>query len=327
MFASSHTFNQSIFEEKHSSLPPSKLIGITISMINIVPMSLFLYSIIWYERFGTNHNRTLINQFVTSTCWAGLVYNIFVLIPEVIIAFGFPAGHLFCSLSIIIRNVLVIFFGSLSGAISIVKYLYIFCYKNPSGKNDEFWCCFVNLTLILMASISQFVFQFLPGKNPYYYYICCGRNPKLGHLTKVNHIAQLILICSFIVYVFVVFRIKCHEAKYWKAKVVPIMLGSSKKNNTSTSTVGQNLKNALSNLITIAVGFITLLPIIYVAAVLNTAPPEILGTYPYYELVQFHLHGCPFMLCLIFVVTHFVNNKKLREVMFRETEQNFLLYL
>ena len=128
-----------------------------------------------------------------------------------------------------------------------------------------------------------------------------------------------------ITYVFVVLKIKYHEAKLRNATVVPIMLNSLNQNNPSVSTVGKNLKNALSNFIIIAVGFITLVPIIYVAAVLNTADPERLGTSPYYELVQFHLHGCPFMLCLISVIAYFVSKRKLREVMFRETEQMLIL--
>jgi hypothetical protein len=49
---------------------------------NVFLITSLLLLIIWYEQYGTNHNRTLINQFVTSTCWSGVAYNLLAQVPE-----------------------------------------------------------------------------------------------------------------------------------------------------------------------------------------------------------------------------------------------------
>ena len=42
-------------------------VGLCLAMISvIVPM---FYSIIWYERFGSDKKRTIINQLVSEICW------------------------------------------------------------------------------------------------------------------------------------------------------------------------------------------------------------------------------------------------------------------
>ena len=72
-----------------------EILGLFFSFLNITIMNLSFYTIIWYERFGTNQNRTLINQFVTFACWIAIANNILLQIPEVIISFGFPLGQFF----------------------------------------------------------------------------------------------------------------------------------------------------------------------------------------------------------------------------------------
>ena len=98
--------NTTSFQEGlHMGTP--EILGVIISIINITFVSLALYAIIWYERFGSNQNRTLINQFVTSACWIGIVHNIYLQISEVIISFGFPMPQLFCAMSLILKNTII----------------------------------------------------------------------------------------------------------------------------------------------------------------------------------------------------------------------------
>jgi hypothetical protein len=47
-------------------LSASKVLEVVLSMLNITAVTPFMYLIIWYERYGANHNRTLVNQFATS---------------------------------------------------------------------------------------------------------------------------------------------------------------------------------------------------------------------------------------------------------------------
>ena len=285
----------------------SKLFGITVSMFSIVFVSLSMYAIIWFEKCGMNQNQTLINNFFASACWTGIAYNTLIQIPEVIIAFGFPLGRLFCTCTLMGKNILIMYFASIACSISLVRYLYIFVYKNSSGRFDEFICFFANNLILLLAFISQFVFQFLPGKNPYYYYVCLGKNPEQDLKPKLNFLLQTNLVACFFFYLFAVIKIKHFDYTFLKVKAL------------SSSTTK---KSKLSEFITSALTLVTMLVVMTVAIILNGTSGQKLMTYPYYYLVQFHLHGCPFLLAFLLTFSHFLGNNKLREVIHREFKQN-----
>ena len=287
-----------------------EIIGVIISIINITFVSLALYAIIWYERFGSNQNRTLINQFVTSACWIGIGQNIFLQISEVIISFGFPMPQLFCAISLILKNTIIIHYALHAAAISVVKYLYIFVFKNPSDRNDTFWCFFINSSIFLNAFLSQFVLYFLPGKNPYYYYICRQTIPSQGLTIKINFAVYIPLVVSFVIYLYVFFKIK-----HYKQKVLPY----------TVEKMGQDV--SLSNLTTLAIAFLTIMPTVAVAYILNLAPFEKQKTFPYNYLIQFHIHICPFLISLTFAIGHFMSSNRLRDIMCREFKHTVNSYL
>ena len=287
-----------------------EILGLFFSFLNITIMNLSFYTIIWYERFGTNQNRTLINQFVTFACWIAIANNILLQIPEVIISFGFPLGQFFCGSSMILKNTIIMHYAANAAAISIVKYLYIFVFKNPSDKHDTFWCYFVNSVIFIHAFLSQLVLYFLPGKHLYLYYICSQTCHSKGLKIKTNFPFYIVVVVSLMVYVYVVFKIG-----YYRVKVLPGNVASK----------AQNVKSNLSNFKTLAIVFISISPLATASYFLNSAPTESLRLFPYNYLVQFHLHICPFFICLVFVVSHFMSNKKLRDVMYREINQ--IVYL
>ena len=307
--------DKSLFEDDQN-FNSIKIFGIVLSILSIVFLTPSMYAIIWYERYGANQNRTLINHFVASACWAGIACNILIQIPEVIIAFGFTFGKLFCTCNLVLKNVLIIHYSSMAGSISIAKYFYIFVYKNPTGRFDEFWCLFVNSFVLGLSFLSQFVFQFLPGKNPYYYYVCSGHNPEEGLKAKVNLLLQINLAACFLIYVYVAIKIKHFDYQFKSVKIAPQV--------TSALKVGQSFKSTLSDFKTMAATLVTLLPVIVVAIILNATSGSKLLTFPYYFFVQFHLHGCPFLLLFFLTLSHYISNKKLREVIFRELKQLFV---
>ena len=311
-----NTLNVDVFGE-NPDLSYSKQIGIAISVVNILFVTPFIYAIVWYERYGSNQNRTLINLFVISACWVAIINNIFLQIPEVIILFGFPLGQIFCTYILIVRNAIIIHYAVLAAAISIVKYLYVFVYKNPTGRNDNFWCFFVNSVVFLLGVISQFIFQFLPGKNPYFYYICMQRHPEPELQAKINYTQVLSLLVCLLIYCYVVLKIKL-----FKSKIFPQTNGTLNICTLpATSCMGHQLVGDLSSFATLATSLLTLMPIITVAFILNGTNPEKLGTFPYLWMIQFHLHGCPFIVCMLLSASHFMSQKKLRDAIFREIKQ------
>ena len=290
-----------------------EIFGVIISILNITLVNLSLYAIIWYERFGTNQNQTLINQFYISACWIAIWHNILLQIPEVVVSFGFSMGQLFCKSSLILKNTIVMCFASHATAISVVKYLYIFVFKNPSDKHDSFWCFYVNSIVFFLAFLSQFVFYFLPGKNPYMFYHCSRTTPPQGLKTKFNFIFYITLLVSFVVYAFVILRIVSYKLKISKSDAAN--MAHNFKSNLS------NVKQSLSNLKYQAICFLSVLPLVTGSYILNLVPNEKLNIFPYNYFVQIHLHFCPFFICLDFVVSHFMSDKKLRDFMYREVNQ------
>ena len=293
----------------HFDMGIPEIFGVIISVLNMTFVNLSLYAIIWYERFGTKHNQTLINQFFTSACWIAIAHNIFLQIPGVFVSFGFSMGQFICGCILIMRNTIVMCFASHATSISVVKYLYIFVFKNPSDRHDTFWCFYVNSVVFFLAILSQFVFYFLPGKNPFFYYHCSKTTPPEGLKTKFNFIFYLILLVTLVVYVFVLFKIVCY-----KLKIFP-------------SNAAQNVKDSLSNLKALAFAFLSFLPLLTCTYFLNQVSFENLKIFPYNYLVPFNLHFCPFLICLDFSLIHFMGNKILRDVIHREVNQIVNFYL
>jgi hypothetical protein len=51
-------------------------VEVVASLVNIFCVTPFMYFITWYEKYGANHNRTLINQFVASGAFS--VFNFYI---------------------------------------------------------------------------------------------------------------------------------------------------------------------------------------------------------------------------------------------------------
>ena len=101
------------------------------SLINFVLITPLLYSIVWYEHYGTDYQRTLLNQLVSTTCWNGIIYNLFAIPAEVVLEIFGPFNKLFCHFLLVLKTSIVIHLLCMILFIVIVKYLYIFVFKNP----------------------------------------------------------------------------------------------------------------------------------------------------------------------------------------------------
>ena len=168
---------QEIAFQEFSSFNIFQALGLAASFINVFLITSLLLLVIWYEQYGTNHNRTLINQFVTSTCWSGVAYNLLAQVPEAALGVFGPFHPNFCLFHSILKNTILSQFVVLLTGISVVKYIYIFISKNPSGQNDNFYCFFTNLACGLNSFMYQFVLHVMPGNNSHPYYYCSGTLP------------------------------------------------------------------------------------------------------------------------------------------------------
>jgi len=135
---SSNITQEDFFKGVYEHRPVKTLIlflclGLTI--INI----LLLYSIIWYEHFGSDLKRTLINKFAVSICWCGIMSEIVLQGVTMIRHTTGPFPSSIC----IIRTILLysytmnlLLFVDLN---LLTRYFFIFFLKNPAALKDDFW--------------------------------------------------------------------------------------------------------------------------------------------------------------------------------------------
>ena len=71
----------------------SMVLAILVSLLNIVVVTPISYSITWYERFGSEHRRTLLNQLVASICWNIIGSNLTSLPLEIFLTVFGPLGR------------------------------------------------------------------------------------------------------------------------------------------------------------------------------------------------------------------------------------------
>ena len=319
-FQSLNNSSDNLFDGVYE-IRPSKVVGIIISVINIFLISPLLYFVIWYEKFGSNHNRSLINQFATSGCWTALAYCFLVQVPELLIALKGALGSPFCYLHLLLKNVLGIQYTLQAAAIPFVKYLYIFVLKNPSGQNDDFLCFFFNIAVILLATLAQCVFLFLPGRNSYIFNVCSGEDPRQLKGLKLNYSLHFSFFILFFAYFFVLFKIKCYSSKDLVTNnVTPQVL---RQNQPLPSSIGPILQTMLANHVTLATVLIAPLPVMITSLILNAEDPEKLGTDLYYPWVQFQQHGCPFICSGLLAASYYITHRQLRSIAYRELKEIF----
>ncbi len=61
---------------------------------------------------------------------------------------------------------------------------------------------------------------------------------------------------------------------------------------------------------TLATSVMAVHQLVFLSLILNFTPPENLAIFPYYDMVQFHLHACPFIITSF--NRYFYNNRHFR---------------
>jgi len=151
-------FFSGLFENR-----PIKVVGIVVSILSTVVYIPLLSSIIWYEKFGSDKKRTILNKLVSSICSTAILWYSIVQPTETFRYIFGPLPAWMCNFHFILKNVLCIQLLLLYDSISVLRYLFIFWLKNPGGFCDDFWTMFVNLWIFGFTFTSQIVHAILPG--------------------------------------------------------------------------------------------------------------------------------------------------------------------
>ncbi len=130
---------------------PLQILSLTLAVTCILVCSPLLYSVIWFEKFGSDKKRTLINKLVSMNCWNTIGYLIFVQTLEILRFIHGPLPEVICAF----QNVLRFSFGCSivlnADATLVANYAYIFWLKNPAAFHDDFWCNFISAWIYFMS--------------------------------------------------------------------------------------------------------------------------------------------------------------------------------
>lgn len=301
------TFFNGLFESR-----PSKVMYMTISIYLMILSSVLCYSVIWYERFGQDAKRTIINQLFALHCCTAIEFVLMVTLPEWIRFISGPGPKLLCWIHLIIKNWFVTKILLIQTGMIVSRYACIFWLKNPSAFNDEFWCCFITIWVNLSSFIPHFVLAYLPGRQHIGYHICTGENPAEDYQLqpKFNYIHHIIGFIGLAVHI--PMSIKIYFYKHKRRNAV-----------TAQSTVVQKSTdhNSLSSFGTITLGMICTAILGYLFSLYSKLSPEDFNVYPNYLLVYWiQLINGPFTIILIIVLCYW-RNEQMRKVMIRETKE------
>jgi hypothetical protein len=127
--------------------------------------------------------KTLINELVSRIQYIQITYTLTgCLIPVILFSYG-PLPQFVCQIDEILRPAHIIQIVIMLDAILIIRYLFVFHLKNPTGTQDDFWSFFLTLWSFIASFLIQGVFSSWPGHNPNMFYICIGKFPA-GHDQK-----------------------------------------------------------------------------------------------------------------------------------------------
>lgn len=174
---------------------------------------LLYYGIIWYERFGTDNNRSVMNKLVSNICWNGFVSIPVTQVLDVVILFFGPIGENSCFLFTVFRNMMKTNVLLFLDAIIFSRYILIFWLKNPASVQDNFWSIFVAAEVVVFSSIFNISVLMLPQKHSIFYYACADLDPAIhSHLQK-SRFNQAEVLLSLLIHVVILVRVKAYKEK------------------------------------------------------------------------------------------------------------------
>ena len=120
------------------------------------------------------------------------------------------------------------------------------------------------------------------------------------------------------IYIFVFLKIKLYKRKT-KVDIVPCDLPNHSK--PLPSSLSNIFNTSLANLATIAISLLIVVPSMLLAVYLGTLDIQYLTKHKYLVYLQFH--GLPFIVTGSNALTYLISNKKMREAIMRNLQNNF----
>ena len=208
-FSSKLEFTQMDLSVKNPLLIVSLLLSVLVTIFG-PPL---LFAVIWFERFGSDKKRTLLNMLVNMNCWTSIAFIILGQIPVIIIYTFGPLPVMFCILHTTVRLSIICSILMIFNAIIIFRFIYIFKLKNPAAFNDDFWCLFVSLWIYIICFIFIATLNTLANHQIMQNFICTGQITVISLKTTGKGII-LLTFASAILHSVIHLKIYFHKQKF-----------------------------------------------------------------------------------------------------------------
>ena len=281
----------------------SMALALSASLVNLIFVTPLAYSIIWFERFGSDLRRTLLNQIAASICWSIIFQNLINLPVEIYLTVFGPLSPIFCSIHTVLKYSCMLHIVAMLFFMTLVKYMSVFILQNPTGIESEIWCFIINLTTVPLSILSQVAFILMPGSELIKFYICTGLGPidKEHMVAKKNYAILIAVAITTVFYTFALIKMKIFNNK--------ISAQQQTMPKTNSAPIQQD---ALANLGSIALILGQCFVISVAYDIINNTSSEQLECKLYLLLIQFYHHGLPLILNLSITIVFFLKSKLLR---------------
>ena len=192
---------------------PLLIISLLLSVLVTIFGPPLLFAVIWFERFGSDKKRTLLNMLVNMNCWTGIAFLILGQVPVIIIYTFGPLPVMFCLLHTMVRLSIICSILMFTNAIIMFRFFYIFRLKNPAAFNDDFWCLFVSLLIYIISFIFIITLNTLANHQIMANFLCTGQITGLS-LKITGKGIMLLTFASAILHSTIHLKIYFHKQKF-----------------------------------------------------------------------------------------------------------------
>lgn len=224
--------------------------------------------------------------------WLAIVYLLLYTMTEPFRFFYGPMSINFCFAKTTLGSVILLQILMLIMSMTVTKYLFVFVLKNPLAIEDDFWCAFISrwifstgfLVQILVGMLPGkfdqfsaklsivFIFEFISGKEPIYFYLCCGLKPPEDDLSNPKvRILQIIVLFGILSSLLLVFKVE-HFKKRNKLKI-----SGQNLENHACGRVNEHQFEGVAKLFSTTLIFVLTL---FFQFILNKIPPQDLNVFP-----------------------------------------------
>ena len=301
-----------VFEDR-----PSKYVGmVTSSILVLVNMGLLL-GMIWYERYGSDNRRTLMNKLFASICWAAIAQNLYTVLDILRYLLG-PRPPSLCFLQIWVKFSITSVFLLLYDAIILTKYILIFWLKNPGAVNDDFWCTFINVWVYVASFLYDGTRLILPGRLSASYYMCTGTSPA-SDLEMPKRGRAMVEILTVALYFSVMIRMLFHKRGILGVPTRHSAV-SRYRIHDLVSLEKSTIATASSNLIIL----FCFAMYMYFYGLINSYKHREYNEFPNYFIIMFHLLVWTPTIIFVASVLYYLRHDPLRTTLVRELKNYFL---